>query len=51
MRVFVGVKEAYDSVSREELFNTAVTVEFVIPMKLVGLIEIYSSETYKAEKV
>ena len=42
-QLFVDFKKAYDSVTREVLYN--LLIEFGIPMKLVRLIKIHLSET------
>jgi len=43
-QLFVDVKNAYDSVRREVLYN--ILIEFNVPMKLVRLIKICLNETY-----
>jgi hypothetical protein len=43
-QLFTDFKTAYDSVRREVLYNFL--IEFGIPRKLVGLIEMYLNETY-----
>jgi len=43
------IKNAYDSVRREVLYN--ILVEFNVPMKLVRLIKIYLDETYSSVRV
>jgi hypothetical protein len=48
-QLFVDFKKAYDSVSREVLYN--ILIEFVIPLKLVRLVKIYLNETYSRVRV
>jgi hypothetical protein len=43
-QLFIDFKRAYDSVSREALYN--ILIEFGIPRKLVGLSEMSLNETY-----
>jgi hypothetical protein len=43
-QLFIELKKAYDSVRREVLFN--IFIVFVIPTKLVWLIEMWRNETY-----
>jgi hypothetical protein len=43
-QLFVDLKEAYDSVKREVLYN--ILIEFWVPMKLISLIRICLNETY-----
>jgi hypothetical protein len=43
-QLLIYFKNAYDSVTREVLFN--ILFEFGIPMKLVRLMGIYLNETY-----
>jgi hypothetical protein len=43
-QLFIDFKRAYDSVKREVLYN--ILLEFVIPKKLVSLIEMCLNETY-----
>jgi hypothetical protein len=42
-------KKAYDSVRKEVLYN--ILIEFGIPRKLVGLIEMYVNETYSTVRI
>jgi hypothetical protein len=43
-QLFIDFKKAYDSVTREALYN--ILIEFGIPRKLVGLIKMCLHETY-----
>jgi hypothetical protein len=43
-QLFIGFKEAYDSVRREALYS--ILIEFGMPRKLVGLIKMRLYETY-----
>jgi hypothetical protein len=43
-QLFIDFKKAYDSVRREVLYN--ILIEFGIPRKLVGLIQLCLNETY-----
>jgi hypothetical protein len=43
-QLFIDFKKAYDSVGREVLYN--ILIEFGIPMKLVGLIQMCLNENY-----
>jgi hypothetical protein len=43
-QLFIDFKTAYDSVTREVLYN--ILIEFGIPRKLVGLIKMCLNETY-----
>ena len=43
-QLFIDIKEAYDSVRREVLYN--ILFEFGIPMKLVRLIKMCLTDTY-----
>jgi hypothetical protein len=43
-QLFIDFKKAYDSVSREVLYN--IVTEFGIPRKLVGLIKMCLNKTY-----
>jgi hypothetical protein len=43
-QLFIDVKKAYDSVTKEVLYS--IIIEFGIPRKLVGLIKMCSNETY-----
>jgi hypothetical protein len=47
--MFIDFKKAYDSVRREVLYNNL--IEFVIPRKLVGLIQMCLNETYSAVRI
>jgi hypothetical protein len=42
-QLFIDLKKAYDSVGREVLYN--ILIEFGIPRKLVGIIQICLNET------
>jgi hypothetical protein len=44
-QLFIDFKKAYDSVRREVLYN--IPIEFGIPRKLVGLIQMCLNETYR----
>jgi hypothetical protein len=44
-QLFIDIKKAYDSVRREVLYN--ILIEFGIPRKLVGLIQMCLNETYR----
>jgi hypothetical protein len=48
-QLFIGFKEAYDSVSREVLYT--IINEFGIPMKMVRLIKTCVTETYSRVRV
>ena len=48
-QLFVDFKKAYDSVRREVLYN--ISIEFVIPVKLVRLIKMFLNETYNRVQV
>ena len=48
-QLYIDFKKAYDSVRREILYNTL--MEFGIPMKLIGLIKMYLTETYSRVRV
>jgi hypothetical protein len=48
-QVFIDFKKAYDLVRREVLYN--ILTEFVIPMKLVGLIKMCLNETYSTVRI
>jgi hypothetical protein len=43
-QLFIDFKKAYDSVRREDLYNTP--IEFGVPMKLVRLIKMHLNEIY-----
>ena len=47
--LFIDFKKAYDSVRREVLYY--ILIEFGIPMKLVRLIKMSLSETYRTVRV
>jgi hypothetical protein len=47
--IFIDFKKAYDSVRREELYD--ILIEFGIPRKLVGLIQMCLNETYSTMRV
>jgi len=46
---FIDFKKAYDSVRREPLYN--ILIEFGIPMKMVRLIKMCLTETYRRVRV
>jgi hypothetical protein len=48
-QLFIGFKKAYDSVRREVLYN--ILIEFGIPRKLVGLIQMCLNETYGTVRI
>jgi len=48
-QLFIDFKKAYDSVRREVLYN--ILIEFGIPMKLVRLIKMSLTETYRRVRV
>jgi hypothetical protein len=48
-QLFIDFKKAYDSVRREVLYNNL--IEFGIPRKLVGLIEMCLNETYSTVRI
>ena len=48
-QLFIDFKKAYDSVSKEVLYN--ILIEFGIPKKLVGLIKMCLTETYSRVRV
>ena len=48
-QLFIDFKKAYDSVSREVLYN--ILIQFGIPMKLVRLIKLCLTETYGRVRV
>jgi hypothetical protein len=43
-QLFIDFKKAYDSVSRDVLYN--IRIEVVIRMKLIGIIKMFLTETY-----
>ena len=47
-QLFIDFKKAYDSVRREVLYN--ILIDFGIPMKLVRLIKMCLTETYRVGK-
>jgi hypothetical protein len=47
--LFIDFKKAYDSVTREILYNNI--IEFGIPSKVVGLIKICLNETYSRFRI
>jgi hypothetical protein len=47
--LFIDFKKAYDSVTREILYNNI--IEFGIPRKLVGLIKMCLNETYSRLRI
>jgi hypothetical protein len=47
--LFIYFKQAYDSVSREILYN--ILIEFGVPMKLVRLIKVSLNETYSKVRI
>jgi len=48
-QLFIDVKNAYDSVKREVLYN--ILIEFSVPLKLVRLITMCLNETYSRVQV
>ena len=48
-QLFIDFKNAYDSVRREVLYN--ILIEFGIPMKLVGLVKVWLTETYSRVQI
>jgi hypothetical protein len=48
-QIFIDLKKAYDSVSREVLYN--ILCEFGIPMKLLRQIKVFLNETYSSVQV
>ena len=48
-QLFIDFKKAYDSVRSEALYN--ILIEFVIPKKLVRLIKMCLTETYRRVRV
>jgi hypothetical protein len=48
-QLFIDFKKAYDSITREVLYN--ILVEFGIPKKLVRLIKMCLNETYSKVRV
>jgi hypothetical protein len=48
-QLFIDLKKAYDSVTREILYN--ILIEFGIPMKLVRLVKMCLNETYSRVQV
>jgi hypothetical protein len=48
-QLFIGFKKVYDSVRREVLCS--ILIEFGVPMKLVRLIKMCLSETYRRVRV
>jgi hypothetical protein len=48
-QLFVDFKKPYDSVRKEVIYN--ILIEFGIPMRLVGLIEMCLTETYSRVRV
>jgi hypothetical protein len=48
-QLFKDFKKAYDSVRREALYN--ILIEFGIPRKLVGLIQMCLNETYSRVRI
>jgi hypothetical protein len=47
--LFIDFKKAYDSVRREVLYN--ILIEFGIPRKLVGLIQMCLNETFSTVRI
>ena len=45
-QLFIDYKKAYDSVSRDVLYN--ILIEFCIPMTLVRLVKLCLTETYRS---
>jgi hypothetical protein len=48
-QLFIDFKKAYDSVRREVLYS--ILIEFGIPRKLVGLIQMCLNETYSTVRI
>jgi hypothetical protein len=48
-QLFISFKKAYDSVRREVLYN--IVIEFGIPRKLIGLIQLCLNETYSMLRI
>jgi hypothetical protein len=48
-QLFMDFKKAYDSVRREVLYN--ILIEFLVPKKLVRLIEICLNKTYSKVRI
>ncbi len=48
-QLFIDFKKAYDSVGREVLYN--ILIEFGMPMKLLRLIKMCMTETYRRVRV
>jgi hypothetical protein len=48
-QIFIDLKKTYDSFRRANLYNNS--IEFGIPMKLVGLIKMCLNETYSRARV